>query len=286
MLIIGCGDIGRRIALIAQRRGESVTALVRTTHSCSALQNLKIHVIQADLDDEIEALDVDATRVVYLAPPPRTGTQDPRMKHLLQALTGCPEGFLYLSTTGVYGDCNGEWVDETRSANPSADRARRRFDAEQQLGSAAARYGWRYVIMRVAGIYGAQRLPLQRIKERQPVLRADQSPFTNRIHEDDLAEITLGLLEKGVSGEIYNVTDGHPGTMSDYFSTVARYAGLPQPPEIDMLQAESKLSAAMRSYLCESRRISNRKMVDLLGSELRHPTLEDGLKAIFGRQSG
>ncbi len=284
MLIIGCGDIGRRIARIAQRKGESVSALVRTTQSRSELQKLGIHVIQADLDDEIEALDVDGVRVVYLAPPPRTGAEDWRMRHLLNAITGSPETFLYLSTTGVYGDCNGEWVDESRPAAPVADRARRRLHAEQQLITAATQHGWHYVIMRVAGIYGAQRLPLQRIKERQPVLCADPAPFTNRIHEDDLAEIALGLLEMGGSGEIYNVTDGHPGTMSDYFTTVARYAGLPQPPEIDMRQAESEMSAGMMSYLRESRRISNRKMVDLLGAKLRYATLEDGLKAIFGRR--
>ncbi len=284
MLIIGCGDIGRRIARIAQRKGESVSALVRTTQSRTELQKLGIHVIQADLDDEIEALDVEDVRVVYLAPPPRTGTHESRMKHLLNAITGSPEAFLYLSTTGVYGDCKGEWVNESRPAAPVADRARRRLHAEQQLVNAATRKGWRYVIMRVAGIYGAQRLPLQRIKERQPVLRAEQAPFTNRIHEDDLAEITLGLLENGGSGEIYNVTDGHPGTMSDYFTTVARYAGLPQPPEIDMRQAEIEMSAGMMSYLRESRRISSRKMVDLLGAKLRYATLEDGLKAIFGRR--
>ena len=284
MLIVGCGDIGRRIAHIAQRKGERVSALVRTTRSRTELQKLGIDVSRTDLDSGIEALDVDGVRVVYLAPPPRTGAEDWRMRHLLQALTGSPEVFLYLSTTGVYGDCNGEWVDETRPVAPRADRARRRVDAEQQLSSAATRHGWRYVIMRVAGIYGAQRLPLQRIKERQPVLRVGQAPFTNRIHEDDLAEITLGLLEKGGSGEIYNVTDGHPGTMSDYFSTVARYAGLPQPPEIDMRQAESEMSAGMMSYLRESRRISNRKMVDLLGAQLRYATLEDGLKAIFDRR--
>ena len=284
MLIIGCGDIGRRIAHLAQRKGESVSALVRTTQSHSELQKLGIDVIQADLDAGIEALDVDGVRVVYLAPPPRAGTEDWRMKHLLNALTGRPEVFLYLSTTGVYGDCNGEWVDETRPAAPRADRARRRLHAEQQLITAATLHGWRYVIMRVAGIYGARRLPLQRIKERQPVLRADQAPFTNRIHEDDLAEITLGLLERGGSGEIYNVTDGHPGTMSDYFTTVARYAGLPSPPEIDMRQAKSEMSAGMMSYLRESRRISNRKIVELLGTELHYPTLEDGLRSIFGRQ--
>lgn len=284
MLIIGCGDIGRRITLIAQRNGENPGALVRTSLSRTALQKLGVHAIQADLDDEIAPLDIDDARVIYLAPPPRTGTEDWRMRNLLRATTGTPKNFLYLSTTGVYGDCNGEWVDESRPAAPQVDRARRRLHAEQQLSSTAAKRGWHYVIMRVAGIYGARRLPLQRIRERQPVLREEQAPYTNRIHEDDLAEICLGLLEKGGSGEIYNVTDGHPGTMSDYFNTVARFAGLHQPPEIDMRNAESELSAGMMSYLRESRRISNCKMLDLLGTELRYANLEEGLKAIFGRQ--
>ncbi|MEN8213791.1 MAG: SDR family oxidoreductase [Pseudomonadota bacterium] len=285
MLIIGCGDIGRRVARIALRRGDGVSALVRTTQSCAALRKLGIDAIQADLDRDIAPLDIEGAMLLYLAPPPRRGREDPRMHHLLQALTGTPEVFLYLGTTGVYGDCNGEWVDESRPVAPLADRAWRRLDAERQLADAAARHGWRHVIMRVAGIYGAGRLPLQRIRERRPVLRTGQAPYTNRIHQDDLAAITLALLDRGVSGEIYNVSDGHPGTMSDYFSTVARYAGLQPPPEIDSVQAEREMSAGMLSYLRESRRISNRKMMELPGIELRYPTLEDGLKAIFPQQN-
>jgi nucleoside-diphosphate-sugar epimerase len=285
LLIVGCGDIGRRVARLAQAQGDSVTALVRTLASRDELHKMGIDVIQADLDDPMEPLDVDGQWILYLAPPPAKGREDPRMRHLLQALRGTPRRLLYLSTTGVYGDCQGEWVDETHAVAPAAERAMRRLHAERQLSDCCSEKGWSFVIMRVAGIYGRSRLPLQRLRERQPVLRVEQAPYTNRIHEDDLARIALGLLDKGVDGEIYNVTDGHPGTMSDYFKMVARYAGLPQPPEIDMHEASRSLTAGMVSYLQESRRISNRKMMDLLGIKLRYATLEDGLREIFASHS-
>ena len=281
LLIVGCGDIGRRVARLAQAQGDSVTALVRTAASRDELHKLGIDVIQADLDGAIAPLDVDGRWILYLAPPPAKGREDPRMRHLLRALRGTPRRLLYLSTTGVYGDCQGEWVEETHAVAPAAERAMRRLDAERQLSACCSDKGWSFVIMRVAGIYGRSRLPLQRLRERQPVLRAGQAPYTNRIHEDDLARIALGLLERGVDGEVYNVSDGHPDTMSDYFKLVASYAGLPQPPEIDMHEASRSLTAGMLSYLQESRRISNRKMMDLLGIKLRYATLEEGLREIF-----
>lgn len=281
LLIVGCGDIGRRVARLAQAQGDSVTALVRTAASRDELHKLGIDVIQADLDGAIAPLDVDGRWILYLAPPPAKGREDPRMRHLLRALRGTPRRLLYLSTTGVYGDCQGEWVEETHAVAPAAERAMRRLDAERQLSACCSDKGWSFVIMRVAGIYGRSRLPLQRLRERQPVLRAGQAPYTNRIHEDDLARIALGLLERGVDGEVYNVSDGHPDTMSDYFKLVASYAGLPQPPEIDMREASRSLTAGMLSYLQESRRISNRKMMDLLGIKLRYATLEEGLREIF-----
>jgi nucleoside-diphosphate-sugar epimerase len=161
----------------------------------------------------------------------------------------------------------------------------RRLDAERQVADAAHARGFDFLIIRVPGIYGPGRLPLKRIRDRQPVLKAEIAPFTNRIHADDLAAVTLDLLETGKSGEIYNVTDGHPSTMTDYFRKVARYAGLEPPPEIDMQTAEQELSAGMLSYLRESRKISNAKLLRTTGIELRFPTLDDGLRAIFGKPS-
>ena len=286
IVIAGCGDIGRRIAALAAGKGAEVTGLVRSRESCDALEQADIACLLADFGrPPLPSLDVTGCDLIYLAPPPRGGATDPLIGNFLSAMQGKPRCFLYLSTTGVYGDAEGGWIDESSPLDAQADRAMRRLDAERQVADAAHARGFDFLIIRVPGIYGPGRLPLERIRDRQPVLKAEIAPFTNRIHADDLAAVTLDLLETGESGEIYNVTDGHPSTMTDYFRKVARYAGLEPPPEIDMQTAEQELSAGMLSYLRESRKISNAKLLRTTGIELRFPTLDDGLRAIFGKPS-
>ena len=286
IVIAGCGDIGRRIADLAARDGIPVTGLVRSTESCKALENAGHDCLQIDFAEApLPPVDVEGCDILYLAPPPRDGTGDPLLGNFLAAMQGLPRRFLYLSTTGVYGDAHGDWIDESTPVDARAGRAKRRLDAERRVADTARREGFDHLIIRVPGIYGAGRLPLGKIRDRQPVLKADIAPFTNRIHADDLAAITLDLLKKGENGEIYNVTDGHPSTMTDYFQMVARYAGLEPLPEIDMQTAERELSTGMLSYLRESRKISNTKLMRTIGVPLRYPTLADGLEAIFGKPS-
>jgi nucleoside-diphosphate-sugar epimerase len=286
IVIAGCGDIGRRIAALAAGKGLGVTGLVRSRESCDALEQSGHACMQVDFGrPPLPPLDVADCDVIYLAPPPRTGDTDPLIGNFLAAMQGVPRCFLYLSTTGVYGDADGDWIDESSPLDAQVDRARRRLDAERQVTEAAQVQGFDFLIIRVPGIYGPGRLPLARIRDRQPVLKADIAPFTNRIHADDLAAVTLDLLETGHNGEIYNVTDGHPSTMTDYFTKVARYAGLEPPPQIDMQTARQQLSPGMLSYLNESRKISNAKLMRTIGIGLRFPTLDDGLEAIFGKPS-
>lgn len=280
-LIIGCGDLGRRIAARIIGRGAPVTGLVRTPQSAQQLIKRGIEVLQLDLDATLGTIDISNTIILYLAPPPRAGLTDTRLAHFLAAAGGKPQRFIYLSTTGVYGHCDGAWIDESTPTAPLADRARRRLDAERQVTEAAKKSNWETIIVRVPGIYGPGRLPLQRLREQVPLLRADLAPYTNRIHVDDLANIFVALRDQGRSGEIYNATDGQPGNMTDYFKRVADFAGLPHPPEIDMQQAEEQLSKGLISYLQESRRLSNAKLLADLDIELQYPTLDDGLKAIF-----
>lgn len=284
IVIAGCGDIGRRIAVQASRNGASVTGLVRSAESCDRLEQAGLDCRQVDFSDPALApVDVEACHVLYLTPPPRQGETDPLVGNFLAAMRGKPGRFLYLSTTGVYGNADGGWLDEKTPVDAQASRARRRLDAERQVVEAAGEQGFDCLVIRVPGIYGADRLPLGKIRARQPVLKAEIAPFTNRIHEDDLATICLDLLETGKNGEIYNVTDGHPSTMTDYFQTIAQYAGLEPLPEIDMQTAEQTLSPGMLSYLRESRKISNDKLMRTISRELRYPTLESGLQAIFGK---
>ncbi|MDX1345225.1 MAG: SDR family oxidoreductase [Sedimenticolaceae bacterium] len=286
IVIAGCGDIGRRIAALAAGKGLEVTGLVRSRESCEALEQAGHTCMQVDFGlPPLPPLDVAGCDLIYLAPPPRNGETDPLIGNFLAAMQGRPRRFLYLSTTGVYGDAAGGWIDESSPLDAQADRARRRLDAERQVAGIARAQGFDFLIIRVPGIYGPGRLPLDRIRDRQPVLKAEIAPFTNRIHADDLAAVTLDLLETGKSGEIYNVTDGNPSTMTDYFIKIARYAGLEPPPQIDMQTAREQLSPGMLSYLQESRRISNAKLMRTIGIGLRFPTLDDGLEAIFGKPS-
>jgi nucleoside-diphosphate-sugar epimerase len=199
----------------------------------------------------------------------------------LFARRGNPARLVYISTTGVYGDCDGAWVDETRAVCPRAERSLRRWDAEQQLRRWSSESGAELVILRVAGIYACDRLPIERIRSAQPVVKVDEAPWSNRIHVEDLVEVCLAAMERAPNGGLYNVCDGDPSTMTDYFCRIADAAGLPRPPQIPLAEAPGQVSAGMLSYLRESRRLSNRRMLDELGVRLRFPTLADGLAACF-----
>jgi nucleoside-diphosphate-sugar epimerase len=283
MLIIGCGYMGQRVIARLSDPGQ-VTGLVRSSATAAQITALGAHAVRADLDQPpLPPLPSRAAQVLYLAPPPAHGAADPRMAAFLQATArdGEPARIVYVSTTGVYGDCDGAWVDETWPARPAVDRARRRWDAEQQLRAWRERSGGELVILRVAGIYGPGKLPLARLQKGLPMIPEASAPWTNRIHADDLVTVLLAAQQRGRDGEIYNVCDGQPGNMADYFNQVADLAGLPRPPVIDLQQAEQQLSAGLLSYLAESRRLSNRKLLQELGITLRYPGLDSGLPACF-----
>ena len=280
MLIVGCGDVGRKIAVRALASDARVQCLVRSQESADELGQLGLSAEAIDLDNEHAALDKTLAhkRIFYLAPPPASGAEDPRMRYFLSALPSTPhQRIVYISTSGVYGDCQGEWVDEQRPPNPQVDRARRRHDAEQQLLAWRAQGRGEAVILRVAGIYGPGKLPLERIKKQVPMIGEDQAPWTNRIHIDDLVSVCEAAMARGVDGEAYNVSDGSPGNMRDYFDRVADRFGLPHPPLISLSDASTSLSPGLLSYLAESRRLDNRKMLEELGVELCHPNLNSGL---------
>ena len=281
-LIIGCGYLGRRVAAHYLDRGDRVCGLVRSESSRRELIRMGISCLALDIDTApLRGLYPGGTRLFYFLPPPGEGETDPRIRYLRTACEADehPRRILYLSTTGVYGDCKGETVDETRPVNPVALRARRRWDAEQRFRAWRATADFELIILRVAGIYGPGRLPLERIRRQLPLIRPEEAPWTNRIHVDDLARVCVAAMEKGRDGEVYNVSDGSPGTMTDYFNRIADMAGLPRPPLISMGEGDQQLSPGMMSYMRESRRLDNRKMLEEFGVELRYPNLEAGLTA-------
>jgi nucleoside-diphosphate-sugar epimerase len=282
VLIVGCGDVGRRVA--ARWQGAPVSGLVSSAASAELLQQAGIIPVQANLDDpaSLKDLPVAGALVYYFAPPPPTGTTDPRIQHFLAAIdpTQLPCRIVYISTSGVYGDRGGEVVNEDTPPNPQVDRARRRYDAEQQLRRFGQAHGVAVVILRVGGIYGPGRLPRKRLEDGVPIIHEHLAPATNRIHAEDLARICVAAARRGRADTVYNVSDGTDSNMTEYFNTVADFLKLPRPPTIDWEEAERSLSAGMLSYLKESRRMDNRRMLEELGIELQYPTLEAGLAAM------
>lgn len=280
-LIIGCGDIGLRTARSWDEG--PVTGVVRRPESAARLVEAGVEPRVMDLDQPgaLPPLPTAGAAVVYLVPPPAQGEGDPRLLALLTHLARgpLPARIVYLSTSGVYGDRGGDWVDESAPVNPDTARARRRLAAEQAVTTFAAQHGVAHVILRVGGIYGPDRLPVERLRRGDPVLRVEECGYTNRIHADDLARVVAAAARRARPGAVYNVSDGCPGTMTEYLLAVADHLGLPHPPQISMAEAKERLSPAMLSYLTESRRLDSRRMREELGVKLQYPDLAAGLAA-------
>jgi len=287
VLVTGCGDIGERVAGLERSAGRRVTGLIRSEASARRLRAAGIQPLMADLDvsASLRDLPVKNALIYYFAPPPGKGVTDPRMETFVSILDSSelPKRVVLISTTGVYGDCRGEWVTEDRPPNPQADRAKRRLAAETVLRRWSEKNSVPIVILRVPGIYGRGYLPEERLRARDPVLHEEESPFSNRIHADDLARACFIAGHHANPGTLYNVSDGHPTTMTDFFYRVADAFGIPHPPAITLEQARRRLGAEMLSYLAESKRIDNRRMREELGVELMYPDLAAGLPSCFDR---
>lgn len=283
LLIVGCGDVALRAAPLLARRYR-LLGLTRSAGSHGRLMSRGIVPIHGNLDlpATLERLGGLAHAVLHLAPPPNQGERDSRTANLLAALAKSqmlPQRLVYISTTGVYGNCRGEEVPETRPLQPETARARRRADAERRLRAWGCRNRVCVSILRVPGIYAENRLPLDRLKEGTPALRREDDPYTNHIHADDLARIVAVALARGQPGRIYNVADESRLTMGDYFDLVADAFGQPRPPRIAWAEAERRMPETLLSFMRESRRLDNRRMRHELGVKLVYPTVAEGVEA-------
>lgn len=283
--IIGCGAIGRQLVqqLLSRKLAQKkqITTLVKSADSQAQCSQLGVTSICLNMDKPPLKLTGNMSPaesvMYYFVPPPSQGTVDSRAQEFIKQLREPPARIILISTTGVYGNCHGQWVTESTPLNPAVDRARRRFDAEQQFQAYCRQFKVPLVILRVSGIYGPGKLPLQRIRAKTPIVREQDSPYSNRIHSEDLLEICI---KAGFSSDIegiFNCADGHPTTMYDYFIKVARANKLPEPPSITLQQAKTQLSAGMLSYMAESRRIDNQKLLSAFNLSLKYPDLDQGL---------
>ena len=276
LLIAGHGDVARRL----------VPQLPATVELRSLARRLG-----ADLDqpDTLEAALDWADSVLHAAPPPAEGEIDPRTANLLAMLEKgriLPTRFVYISTSGVYGDCGGASVDESRAPNPQTARAKRRLDAEQRLAGWCRPRGVRLIVLRAPGIYAADRLPLERLRAGTPVLRDADDVYTNHIHADDLAACALRALEDDAPAGVYNASDDSTLKMGEWFDFLADRAGFPRPPRVARSDAAGRVSPALLSFMRESRRLDNRRLKTVLGVRLRYPTVRDGVPADLARRAG
>jgi len=283
-VILGCGDIGRRLVhllLANKERPKDIIGFVNSDSSQAASNALGITVHKIDLDNLSDDLNVcDQAQLYYTVAPQKQGVQDLRSRAVIKVFNQesiKPEKVVLISTTGVYGDCNGEWVTENSPAQPKTERGQRRLDSEQQWLTWGETQGVEVVVLRVPGIYAFSRLPRERIAKGIPVVKPSECGFTNRIHADDLALICKIAMQRGSGGEVFNATDGQPGKISEYLQEAAKVLGSEPLPEISMRQAQSELSPGMLSYLGESRKISNEKMLDELEVVLRYPDFKLGI---------
>jgi len=280
--------MGKRVAKLEQARGSKITALVRSKSSAKELERLGIESIAGDLDGQnaLPCLPLENTILYYFAPPPPLGLEDIRMKAFTEkhSKPPFPKVAVLISTTGVYGNCNGEWITEERPPAPQAARATRRLSAEKTLKSWGEKTGTPVIVLRVPGIYGPGKLPVKRLKEGLPLLREAESPFSNRIHADDLADACFAAARNGRRASLYNICDGHPTTMTDYFYKVADLLKIKRPPAISLEEAKKELSKGMLSYLAESKRLNNRLMREELGVTPKYPDLDSGLPSCINGQ--
>ena len=298
ILIIGCGDIAMRVARLLSTRYR-LYGLVRNPAYGEKLRAAGIMPLLGDLDHprSLRHLSGLADTVLHLAPPPTAGRTpiaaafttnyksefvDTRTRNLLAALSRgrLPQRLVYISTSGVYGDCKDVLVDETRRTNAQNPRAKLRVDAEKQVRGWAINNSVRASILRVPGIYAAERLPVERLKKGTPAILAAEDGYTNHIHADDLAQCVVAAMLRGTANRVYHTVDDGQLKMGDYFDTVADAFALPHPPRISRAAAQTELSSMLLSFMNESRRLSNIRMKQELKIRLVYPTVADALSRL------
>ena len=286
-MIVGCGDVGLRVARGLQGRVR-LLALTSSPARVAELRARGITPLAGNLDQPttLARLAGLATRVVHLAPPPGDNQaqwwRDPRTMALVRALRlrSPPSALVYGSTSGVYGDCQGALVDETRPVQPRTPRAQRRVDAEQAVRHFGRAAHVRTSVLRIPGIYAPDReggTPRERLQKGTPVLEARDDVYTNHIHADDLARAMAAALWRGRPQRIYNASDDTRLLMGDYFDLAADLYGLPRPPRVPRSTAQDGMPLVLLSFMSESRRLDNTRLKKELRLVLRHPDVSTGL---------
>ena len=283
VLIIGCGDIGLRVAKQLSR-SHRVFALTSQQSRFQELREVGATPILGNLDQpgSLWRLAGLAPTVIHLAPPQNSGNRDCRTRNLIRILaqgSNAVRRLIYISTTGVYGDHRGAKVSEITPVNPQSERAKRRVDAEQAIRLWGPANGVAVTILRVPGIYAADRLPKERLESQTPALLPEEDAYSNHIHSDDLARLVCAAVYHGKPQRIINACDGGETKMGDYFDEVADAFGLERPARLPGNELQKIVSPMLWSFMRESRRVTNARLPELK-TPLRYPSVRDFLKTI------
>ncbi len=276
--IVGCGYTGLRLAARFLESGSRVRGFATRPQSLEQIAAIGAEALALDLDGPIGSIDFGGQLLYYSVPPARQAG-DPRLTRLLDAIAGTPKRLIYLSTTGVYGDHGGDRVDEDTPPSPLTERAARRLAAESAVRTWSEARGVSWCLLRIPGIYGPGRLPLDRLRQGVPAIVPEEAGPGNRIHVDDLVSACVSAGQaKAADRRIYNVTDGSEESATAFLLRVARISRLPAPPLISRADAMRELSPAARSFLAESRRVDNRRLLQELGVTLKYGDLDAGIR--------
>ena len=283
ILIIGCGDIGLRVAKQLSR-SHRVFALTSQQNRFQELRGVGAIPILGNLDhpESLWRLSGLAQTIIHLAPPQNGGNRDCRTRNLLRILaqgSNAVRRLIYISTTGVYGDHRGGKVSEATPVNPQSERAQRRVDAERILRLWAPAHGVALTILRVPGIYAADRLPIERLQAQTPALLPEEDAYSNHIHSDDLARLVCAAVFHGKPQRIINACDGGETKMGEYFDEVADAFGLERPARLPGGELQKIVSPMLWSFMRESRRVTNQRLPELK-TPLRYPSVGHFLKTI------
>lgn len=278
LVLIGYGDIAARLA--TRHPQDAVLALARRPAQAPVGHVAAWRSVIFDLDQDNAPDLPDQAVWLYFAPPPTQGTEDSRLRRWLASAERQPRPaqLIYASTTAVYGDVAGAWVDEQTAPNPAHDRGRRRLDAERTAQAWCAARGVPLTVLRITGIYAADRLPLDKIRAGQPVVCPEEAPWSNRIHADDLADICSRLIARCAAGApvtgVFNISDNQPLPMSLLYQRTAQHFGLPLPPCRPLAEILASASPMAREFLSESKRVNARAIQQALDWQPRYPSIE------------
>jgi nucleoside-diphosphate-sugar epimerase len=285
LFCFGLGYSARRLALALKHRGWRVAGTVRDPDKAEALraEGLEVHLFDRGrpLDDPVGAL-AGTTHLLVGVPPDRAGTLDAVLDHHRGDLIARADRLWwagYLSTTGVYGNRDGGWVDETSALQPTSARSRRRVAAEAGWRALHAEHGLPVHVFRLAGIYGPGRGPFRAIREGTAKRIDKPEQMFARIHVDDIVRVLLASIDRPNPGAVYNVADDEPAAPADVTTHACELLGVEPPPWVSYDAAG--LSDMAKTFWQDNKRVDTTRLKRELGVELAYPTYREGLTAVL-----